>query len=243
MPEQPHLPVELEALCTFTVPTLANAIETFGVIPANTGFCDSTLRCHYPDMPLMLGYAVTARVSTNQPEHRARPPIAEADYWRFIASRPVPKVAAVEDVDRPPKGAMWGEWNSHVHKALGCVGMVTEGAARDLDGVAKLNFSYFSTSILPTHGYGAFIEFGGPVTVAGLELRTGDLLAGDRHGVILIPPEIPLAELARVAAEIDQLEERIFSLCRSAEFTLEKLIDLDAEIAAAWPQPPGKGTA
>lgn len=128
---------------------------------------------------------------------------------------------------------MGGAWNSHGHKALGRMGMVTEGAARDLDGVASLGFHGFSTQILPTHGGGVLIEHGEPVTVAGLEIKGGDLLAGDRDGVSMIPRQIPLAELGRVAAELDRLEARIFVLCLARDFTLEELTALDAEIAAA----------
>jgi regulator of RNase E activity RraA len=229
---------ELDAIRRFTVPTLANAIETFGVIPSNTGYCDSSMVCRYPELPLMLGYAVTARVSTDQPQSEVRPGIHEPDYWRYIAAQPGPKVAVVQDIDCPPYGAMWGEWNANVHKALGCVGMVTGGAARDLDAVKKLNFHFFSTHILPTHAYGAFIDYGGPVRVAGLTVQTGDLLAGDMHGVLVIPSAIPLRALAQAAAEIDRLESEIFALCQSDAFSIEALEALDKSVTERWPKPP-----
>ena len=235
-----HSIQELEAIRKFTVPTLANAIETFGVIPTNQGYCNGSLKCHYPNLPMMLGYATTARISTDLPPSEVRPPINEHEYWRWIASQPGPKIAVVQDIDSPPKGAMWGEWNSNVHKALGCVGMVTEGACRDLDAVAKLKFHFFSTCILPSHGYGAFIDYGGAVRVAGLEIRPGDLLAGDMHGVILIPAEIPLLELAWAAEKIDRLESEIFRFCQSAEFSVEGLAKLDQSVMARWPRPTGK---
>lgn len=118
--------------------------------------------------------------------------------------------------------------------------MVTEGGARDLDAVRKLNFHFFSTHIMPSHGYGAFIDYGGSVRVAGLAIQTGDLLAGDMHGVILIPPEIPLPELATAAAEIDRLESEIFALCQSQDFSVEALEKLDKSVASRWPRPSGR---
>ncbi len=230
---------DLDCLRSFSVPTLANAIETFGVAPPNSGYCDSSMKCHYPDLPLMVGYAVTARVSTDQPLTRVRPAIYEPDYWRYIASLPGPKVAVVQDIDSPPLGAMWGEWNANVHKALGCVGMVTDGAARDLDAVKKLKFHFFSTHVLPSHGNGAFIDYGGSVRVAGLIVHPGDLLVGDLNGVLMIPSEIPLKELAKVAAEIDRLESEIFALCQSEDFTIQALELLDKSVANRWPKPTG----
>jgi regulator of RNase E activity RraA len=235
-----HSQEELDAIRAFTVPTLANAIETFGVIPSNEGYCDSSMICRFPKMPLMLGYAVTARVSTDQPPSDTRPGVDEPAYWRFVAEQVGPKISVVQDIDNPPKGAMWGEWNSNLHKALGCIGMVTDGAARDLDGVIDLNFHFFSSHILPSHGYGAFIDYGGSVRVAGLVVNMGELLAGDEHGVILIPDEIPLMELAEVAAEIDRLESEVFELCQSGEFTVEKMAALDASIIERWPTPTGQ---
>ena len=209
-----HSKDELDALRRFTAPTLANALELFGV-PPTAGYCSSAMQCHYPELPLMVGYAVTARVSTDQPPSQVRPSIHEPDYWRFIASRPDPKVAVVQDIDVPSAGSMRGEWNANVHKALGCVGMVTEGGARDLDAVRKLGFHFFSTHVIVSHGHGAFIDYGGSVRVAGLVVNTGDLLVGDMHGVLRIPSDIPLLELAKVAGEIDRLESEIFAFCQS----------------------------
>ncbi len=243
MPDAPHTQAELDAIRSLTVPTLANALELFGVIPPNTGFCDASMKCHFPELGLMLGYAVTARVSTDQPPSQTRPGVFEPDYWRFVADQPAPKVAVVQDIDTPPRGAMWGEWNANVHKALGCVGMVTEGAARDLDGVRRLGFHFFSTHVLPTHGYGAFIDYGGAVRVAGLVVHTGDLLVADQHGVLFIPPQVPLLELARVAHEIDRLESEIFAFCQSPDFSVDGLAELDASVARRWPRPSGQERA
>ncbi len=240
MPAARHTQPELDAIRRFTVPTLMNAIETFGAVPNNTGYCDGTLHCRFPAQPLMLGYAVTARISTDQPPSQVQPGIHEPDYYRYIEAQPGPKVAVVQDMDNPPKGAMWGEWNSNVHKALGCVGMVTQGAARDLDAVEKLNFQFFSTHVLPTHGYGVFMDYSGSVRVAGLTIHPGDLLAGDMHGVMIIPPEIPLFELAHAAAEIDRLEAEIFALCQSPDFSVEKLESLTDSVNSRWPKPVGQ---
>jgi 4-hydroxy-4-methyl-2-oxoglutarate aldolase len=230
---------ELDALRKYSVPTLANALETFGV-PPTAGFCNSTMKCHYPNMPLMLGYAVTARVSTDLPPSKVRPSINESDYWRFVSAEPGLKVAVVQDIDTPPFGAMWGEWNSNVHKALGCVGMVTDGAARDIDAVRRLGFHYFSTHIVVSHGYGAFIDYGGAVRVAGLVVNTGDLLVGDMHGILSIPPQIPLQDLADVSGEIDRLESEIFVYCQSPGFNIDGLVKLDASVQSRWPRPLGK---
>jgi 4-hydroxy-4-methyl-2-oxoglutarate aldolase len=228
---------ELDALKKFGTPTLANAIETFNVTPPTAGFCGPEMRCRFPEMETMIGYAVTARVSADQPPSAVRPPVYEPDYWRYIVAQPAPRVAVVQDIDTQPVGALWGEVNSTIHQALGCVGMVTQGGARDLEEVRRIGFHYFSTHVLVSHGYGVFVDYGGPVRVAGLSVRTGDLLAGDRHGVLLIPAGIDLAELADVAARIETLEQEIFRFCRSPQFNIEGLTAISDTVANRWPRP------
>ena len=147
-----HTPEELKAIDKFGMPTLANALGTFGLIPPNTGFCGPQMCCHFPELGTMVGYAVTTRVAADQPASAVRPPILESDYLRYVASQPGPKIVVTQDIDWPPVGAPWGEWNANVHKALGCVGMVTQGGARDLEEARRLGFHFFSTHILVSHG-------------------------------------------------------------------------------------------
>lgn len=235
----PQLPDELAAVQKYSVPTLANALETFQALPSNEGFCSSEIKCLFPEMGTMVGYATTARITSDQPPSSVRPPIDEHEYWRWLAAQKGPKVAVVQDLDVPPKGAIWGEWNTNIHRALGCVGAITEGGVRDLDGVQGLGFHFFAMAVLPSHAYAVFADYGGSVRVAGLTVRTGDLLAGDRHGVILIPPEVPLEELVQVSEEIERLEQEIFDFCQSPEFSLEGLEKLDRSVQDRWPKPLG----
>lgn len=239
MKPRARFPDELAAIANFSVPTLANALETFHALASNDGFCSPALKCLFPELGTMVGYAVTARITSDQPPSEVRPPVDEHQYWRWLAAQKGPKVVAVQDVDVPPKGAIWGEWNSNVHRALGCVGTVTEGGVRDLEDVRRLGFHLFATAVLPSHAYAMFTDYGGSVRVAGLTIRTGDLLAGDRHGVILIPPDVPLAELIHAAEEIERLEQEIFDFCQSPDFTLEALERLDRSVQNRWPKPHG----
>jgi 4-hydroxy-4-methyl-2-oxoglutarate aldolase len=227
------------ALHGLTVPTLANAIETFGVVAPNAGYNLSPLTCHFPDLGMLVGYAVTAHVSTNQPPDVAPAPIDEPTYWRWLeeqrAVRRGPLVAVVEDVDDPPGGAMWGEWNANVHRALGCAGTITHGAVRDLDALERLGFHAFSTSVSVGHGYGAFVGFGDPARVAGFTIETGDLLCADRHGVLRIPAAIDLDALAEAGREIDRLEGEVFACCQATDFTVDRLVEVQASVMARWP--------
>ena len=231
---------DFDALRTLTVPTLANAVEAFGVVPANSGFNTRPLTCHFPSFGMCVGYAATLHATTSRPPDEAPAPLDEPEYWKWLESQAVrgPLVAVLEDLDDPPGGAMWGEWNSHVHRALGCVGTITQGAVRDLDALERLGFHTFATSVSVAHGYGAFVDYGAPAAVAGLTIETGDLLVADLHGVLRIPPEIPIAELVAAGREIDRLESEIFAHTRARDFSVESLAQLQESVLARWPRGP-----
>lgn len=235
-----HSSEELKAIQRFTVPTIANALETFNALPANEGFCSPNMKCMFPELGTMIGYAVTARITSDLPPSEARPALPDAELWRFVASKPGPKVVVVQDMDTPAKGAIWGEFNSNVYRALGCVGTVTEGGVRDLEGVSGLGFHLFATQVLPSHAYAFFMDYGGPVRVGGMIVRTGDLVVGDRHGVIYIPEDVSLGELAKVAEEIERLEQEVFDFCQSPEFNIDDMEKLDRSVAERWPRPMGQ---
>ena len=77
---------------------------------------------------------------------------------------PAPRVIVVEDLDDPPGlGSFWGEVNANMHKAMGCVGAVTNGSVRDLDEVEPLGFHFFASHIAVSHAYVHIVEVGTPV--------------------------------------------------------------------------------
>ncbi len=234
-----HTKENFERLRRLSVPTLANALETFCSIPANEGFCDATMVDRYPKMPMLIGYAATCRIETDSPATSVHPGVHEYEFWDYVAGLPGPKIVVCEDIDKPAVGANWGEFYANVYKALGCDGAIVDGAVRDIDGVEKLGFHFFSSEILPSHANGHYIDYGNPVTVAGLTVRPGDLLVADRHGVLYIPDDVPLDVLAGVGETIDQLEGEVFSFCQSKEFSLEGLKKIDASVVSRWPNPSG----
>jgi regulator of RNase E activity RraA len=119
-------------------------------------------------------------------------------------------------------GAFVGEIMATVHLRLGCVGLVTNGHVRDLDEVKALGFHFFAAGACVSHAYVDLIDIGTPVKVGGLVVRTGDLLHADKHGVLIVPPEIA-AEIPDAAGKIMERERRILDHCKSPDFSLEEL--------------------
>ncbi|MBI3457643.1 MAG: RraA family protein [Candidatus Rokubacteria bacterium] len=212
----------LDALRKISSPTIANAIETFNVRPRSAGFVSSEIVCRFPRLGVMLGYAVTALIRAEQPPlegHRA----AEFAWWDHVAQSPGPRVVMMHDIDEPRgQGAYWGEVQANIHRALGCVGVVTDGTVRDLPEAEALGFHFFSAHVSVSHAYVHMVDCGLPVKVGGLVVRPGDLLHGDQHGVVVIPPE--LAErIPEAAAKIEARERTMIAVCQRSGVTLDEL--------------------
>jgi len=79
---------------------------------------------------------------------------------------------------------------SNVHKALGCLGVITDGSIRDIPQWAD-GFQALAGSIGPSHAWVHAESFGGEVRVAGMTVRSDDLIHADRHGAIVIPTTSP----------------------------------------------------
>lgn len=216
----PLSPDELDALAQLSTPTVANAIELFNIRPRNEGYMTPAIRCLFPDLGVMAGYAVTARFAADQPAKRPAPRL---DFWNYLLQIPEPRVLVFEDLDNPPgAGAYFGEVQATVHRRLGCRGVVTNGHVRDLDEVAPLGFHFFAGGVCVSHAYVHLVDFGSPVKVGGLSVQPGAVVHADKHGVLLVPAEIA-AQIPQAAQRVAERERRILEHCRAEDFSLARL--------------------
>jgi regulator of RNase E activity RraA len=223
----------LRRLGEFDTCTVANAIESFGVRLRNEGFSDSTLACRTPLMPAMVGRAVTLRVRSAEPSMKEAFYLDQPDWWERLDIHPDgrPLVLVIEDADaHPGRGALVGRFHACILKALGCVGVVTNGAVRGLEKFEGTGLQAFSGDVSPSHAYGHVVAAGGPVEVAGLRIMPGEILHGDRHGIVSVPAELA-ARLPEVARRFREREARMCEFCASAGFSpsaLRRQIQADA---------------
>jgi 4-hydroxy-4-methyl-2-oxoglutarate aldolase len=222
---------ELEALRRWPTCAIANAIELFDIRPRNEGFMLPEITCAFPDLGPMIGYAVTGVITAYSPEGRR---VQAPDWWKEIQKIPEPRVVVLHDIDRPVVGSFWGEVQANIHKALGCAGTVTDGSVRDLDEVKEAGFPFFSSCISVSHAYVHLVEVGIPVKVGGLVVKSGDLILGDKHGVISIPLEIA-KDVPKAAQLVEDWERRVINFCKSKKFTTEGLQDLFMSPRPTWP--------
>ena len=219
---------QIRALDTCTV---SNAIERLNIRLRNEGFISGSVRCRFPNLAPMVGYAVTGQIRSSSPPVSGRCYYDRMDFWNYMTTIPAPRVLVLQDVDRAPGfGAFVGEIHATICQALQCVGYVSNGAARDLPAVKALGFHLFSGSVAVSHAYAHLAEFGEPVEIGGLKIRPGDLLHGDRHGVQAIPVDF-IPEIAEQAARIQREERELMDFCRSPRFSLDGLAEITRQVA------------
>lgn len=216
-------PAVLEELRSLDSCSVANAIETFNVRLRNTGFTDSTVRCLFEEFSPLVGYAATVRVRTSEPPMEADSYYYRLDWLDSLASIPSPRVLVVEDLDpRPGLGSFVGDVHASILRQLGCLGLVTNGAVRNVEAARAMQFQMFAHNLSVSHAFAHVFDVGGPVVVGNMQVHPGDLLHGDRHGMQTVPIGIA-AKIPAVAQRMNDEEREIIQFCQSSKFTLEKL--------------------
>jgi regulator of RNase E activity RraA len=221
-------PQDLADLAKLDTPSVCNALELIDAKYRTQFWTQEPLVCAFPDLPPMVGFAVTATMRSTQPGAPGRE--RRLAYFDYLSKAPGPRVVLIQDIDgaRAGFGAFWGEVNSTVHKGLGCLGVVTNGAVRDLHAVAP-GFQFLAARVTPSHAYADILDFGGEVNVAGMVARSGDLVHADRHGAVVVPKD-KVREVVKAAALIARREAAIMAAAREPGFTVDALRKVFAEI-------------
>jgi 4-hydroxy-4-methyl-2-oxoglutarate aldolase len=213
----------LDALRQFDSCTLSNAIERFRVRPRNEGFTSGGAICRFPHYPPVVGHAVTGRIRTYMPPVTGKCYYDHIEWWRYLVTIPAPRIVVLQDFDHKPGfGALFGAVHARICRALECVAYVTNGAVRDVQEIETLGIQLFAGHIAVSHAYAHVVDFGEPIEIAGLAIRPGDILHGDRHGILSVPSEI-VKGLPQVAEQIQAEEQELFKLIAGPRFSVEQL--------------------
>jgi 4-hydroxy-4-methyl-2-oxoglutarate aldolase len=214
---------DLDSLGRVDTCTLANAIERFKVRPRNEGFVYGEASCRFPELPPCVGYAVTGRIKTYMPPITGRCYYDHLEWWQFLMTIPPPRFVVLRDIDdRVGFGALFGAMHARICQALNCVAFLSNGAVRDLGAIEPLGFQLFSGSLSVSHAYAHVVDFGEPVEIGGLTVKPGDILHGDRHGVLSVPREL-VAKLPAMADQIRTEERDLVELTQKKGLSVEAL--------------------
>lgn len=217
----PLTDAQLAFLRSVDSPTIANAIEPFEVRDRCEGFIGGQVQCQFPDLGVMVGRAVTVTMSS------APGPVAGRDgYWKMwdaVEAAEGPVVIAIQDVSGAPhRCAYSGEMMATLAQRLGAVGMVTDGALRDVDEVHAIGFHYFMRYPVVSHGNFWIDSVGEPIELDGQRVEPGDILHGDRNGIVIVPDDV-LDGLPDAVATVRERERNQLEYMRGDAFSLADL--------------------
>lgn len=215
-------PKLVEFLKTVDSPTLSNAVETLQVQPRDKGFTPLQVRCLFPELGRLCGYAVTAQVETVTQLHPTEER-AFLELFQAVAESPKPAVVAFQEIGgHADYAAHCGEVMATAFTRLGAVGLVTDSGVRDVPEVRALKFQYFARGTVVSHAHFKIVRVGVPIQILGVEIKPGDLLHGDENGLM----NVPAAALEGIEAAVEQVrarERRLMDFMRSPDFAVAKL--------------------
>ncbi|WP_420392191.1 RraA family protein [Acuticoccus sp.] len=214
----------IAALVRYDTPTVCNGLEEIGAGHRDAGYTRRTMVMAPDGLRLadgaraVCGRAKTVRIRASRPHGRSASDAAalKAAYYAYVADADGPTVIVVEDLDAEPVGAFWGEVHSALHRALGAVGVITNGIIRDLDDLDPA-LMLLAGGVGPSHAHVHWVDYGEGASVFGMSVAEGDLVHADRHGAVVVPDDA-VGALPDAIEAVRQREARILALTARSPF-------------------------
>ncbi|TFG98773.1 MAG: RraA family protein, partial [Calditrichales bacterium] len=187
----------LSKLEQFDTPAITNVVASYPEDPLclqifdpwkDHWYTDHTLRCMYPELRRTAGFAVTCVYGL--PEETDT--LSFADVAAALEQTAKPYILVIKQ-QFPPEiagkvGLSGGNMTSAM-KAMGCVGVISNGPSRDIDEIRPMKIQYMLTGASAGHGPMAVKQINQPVMVAGMSVSPGDIIHMDENGACKFPAD------------------------------------------------------
>jgi 4-hydroxy-4-methyl-2-oxoglutarate aldolase len=202
----------LEELRQFDTPSITNVVATYPGAPTclslynpwtENWYTDQSLRCMYPELGALCGYAVTCVYGLPDPNFKS---LTFMDVLDALDASPKPTVLVLQQKFPPQiagKVGLAGGNMVSAMKAIGCLGLISNGPSRDVDEVRPMGFQYMLTGITPGHGAQAVQAVNVPVSVCGMDVAPGEIIHMDENGAC----KFPANKLEAVLENVRKLRE------------------------------------
>jgi regulator of RNase E activity RraA len=97
------------------------------------------------------------------------------------------------------RSGIWGELLSTAARNRGCVGVIADGAVRDVVRMRQMQFPAFArgTVVYDSKDRQRVIDLDVPVQIDGVTFAPGDLVIADDDGVVVVPRRVEAAVVRR----------------------------------------------
>lgn len=201
----PELAELLARLAQFDTALVANTVEALRPATGHEWYLSGAIQSVTPELGPTVGVAYTCELDSSSPGGEP----AMDDYWRLLEmaeAETLPVVWVVRTVgSRPEHECVLGDGMAKTMRSVGCVGLVTDGGARDLAGISGASFAVYCAGKTIHHGalrFGAATE---PVEIGGVTVRHGDVIHADHGGVVRVPSDC-LADLPEALVRMTAFE-------------------------------------
>lgn len=208
----------MEELRQFDTPSITNVVATYPGTPlclslynpwTENWYTDQTLRCMYPELGALCGYAVTCVYGLPDPNFKG---LTFMDVLDALDAMPKPTILVLQQKfpsEIAGKVGLAGGNMVSSMKAIGCIGLISNGPSRDVDEVRPMKFQYMLTGITPGHGAQAVQAVNVPVSVCGMDVAPGEIIHMDENGACKFPADKLAAVLENVRKLRDEEAERM----------------------------------
>ncbi len=220
----------LAELRKIDTPTITNAVATYPDAKTclalydpwvEDWYTDSSIRCIYPELGPTVGHAVTAVYGL--PDTGSPSGLTFMDVIDALDAMPKPTILVIQQAFPPEirsKVGLAGEIMVTSMKAIGCVGLLSDGPSRDVDAIRKLDFQMLLGGVTAGHGDMAVQAVNVPVSVAGMDVTPGELVHMDENGAVKFPADRAAAVLDNAQAVLAD-EAELFRALKRAKTAAE----------------------
>ena len=200
-------------------PTITNVVATYPKNPLCLGlynpwtenwYTDTSIRCMYPEMGAIIGYAVTCVYGLPDPNFAGR--LNFMDVVDALDAMKKPTILVIQQKWPPElmnKAGLAGEMMTTSMQAVGCVGLLSNGPSRDVDAIRRMKFQMLLGGVTAGHGEMAVQSVNAPVSVGGMDVAPGELIHMDENGAGKFPADKLEAVLTYARALREEESERM----------------------------------
>ncbi len=202
----------LEKLKNHDTPSVTNVVATYPKNPLCLGlynpwnqnwYTDQTIRCMYPELGRLAGYAVTCVFGLPDPNYSK---LSFMDVIDALEQSPQPTILILKQAFPPEiagKVGLSGGNMTTALKSIGCLGVVSDGPSRDIDEIRPMGFQYMLTGVTAGHGDMAVHAVNVPVSVGGMDVAPGEIIHMDENGACKFPAD----KLEQVVKNLELLQK------------------------------------
>jgi 4-hydroxy-4-methyl-2-oxoglutarate aldolase len=212
----------LAELRTIDSPTITNVVATYPTNPLCLGlynpwtenwYTDTSIRCIYPELGPVVGYAVTCVYGLPDPNYGNR--LSFMDVVDALDASKKPTILVIQQKWPPElfnKAGLAGEIMVTSMQAVGCVGAISNGPSRDIDAIRRMKFQLLLGGVTAGHGAMAVQAVNVPVSVGGMDVSPGELIHMDENGAVKFPADRMEAVLTNAKAILEEEAVRLEAL-------------------------------